>query len=246
MRTRFSIMTYNVHSCIGRDGIASPERIAEIIALYGADIICLQELDSGLLRSGKEDQAREIADLLNMDFHFHPSLRVEEGEFGNAVLTRFPSIVARASELPTLPGRTYREQRGALWVRTGIEGRDVNVITTHLGLSHKERLAQSEALLGPEWLGHPECSGPVVLCGDLNSVPLLGVVHRRFAAALSDASRSIPWGRARTWPSNFPFMRLDHVFLSRDIEVEKVTVPRTKLTGAASDHLPVIATLRIV
>ena len=62
MPIRFSIMTYNVHSCIGSDGQASPERIAEIIALYQADIICLQELDSNLLRSGKADQAREIAD----------------------------------------------------------------------------------------------------------------------------------------------------------------------------------------
>lgn len=245
MPIRFSVMTYNVHSCIGGDGIAAPERIADIIALYGADIICLQELDSGLLRSGRENQARSIADRLNMDFHFHPSLRVEEGEYGNAVLTRFPSRVVKAAPLPMLPGRTYQEQRGALWVRVELQGITVQVITTHLGLNHTERLAQSEALLGPDWLHDPSCRPPIVLCGDLNTVPLLGFVFRRFAAVLSDSCKGTPWGRGRTWPSRFPFMRLDHVFLSPGIVVEKAVVPGTKLTRRASDHLPLIVMLRI-
>src|SRR5574337_1522750 len=153
MQARFSVMTYNVHSCIGRDGTASPERIAEVLALYEVDIICLQELDSGLLRSGKVDQAREIADRLKMDYHFHPALKVEEGEYGNAILSRFPSTVLRGSALPTFPGRTYREQRGALWAAIRIGDFSLNMITTHLGLSRIERRAQAEALLGPEWLG---------------------------------------------------------------------------------------------
>lgn len=237
-------MTYNVHSCIGRDGTASTERIAEVLALYEVDIICLQELDSGLLRSGKADQAREIADRLKMDYHFHPSLKVEEGEYGNAVLSRFPLKVKRADALPMLPGRTLREQRGALWIEASIDGVSLNVINTHLGLSHYERTAQTEALLGPEWLGHPDCVAPLVLCGDLNTVPLVGV-YRRFARALVDASRILDWGRGRTWPSAFPVMRLDHVFLTRDITVENVMVPGTRLTRMASDHLPLLATLAI-
>lgn len=237
-------MTYNVHSCIGRDGLSLPERIAEIIALYEADVICLQELDSGLTRSGKVDQAREIADRLNMDFHFHPSLRVEEGEYGNAVLTRFPSQLVRAMALPMLPGRTLREQRGALWIRIRIEEAVVNIITTHLGLSAAERAAQTEFLLGPELLAHDGCRPPVILCGDLNTVPLFGV-YRHFAAVLIDASRSLPWGRGRTYPSGFPFLRLDHVFVSGNIAVNSVMVPYTRLTRMASDHLPLIARVTI-
>jgi endonuclease/exonuclease/phosphatase family metal-dependent hydrolase len=244
MPIRFSIMTYNVHSCIGSDGRASPERIAEIIALYQADIICLQELDSNLLRSGKADQAREIADRLNMDFHFHPSLRVEEGEYGIAVLSRFPSRMIRASALPMLSGRRVSEQRGALWVTVQVDGRQINVLNTHLGLSARERLAQAEELLGTRWLGEPSCVAPLVLCGDLNTVPLFGV-YRRFAEILADASRSVGLGRGRTYPSAFPFMRLDHVFMSHDIEVEQVAVPRTRLTRIASDHLPLIARIMI-
>ncbi len=238
-------MTYNVHSCIGSDGAASPARIAEVIALYGADIICLQELDIRLLRSGKEDQAREIADRLKMEFHFHPSLRFEEeGEYGNAVLTRFPLRAIKAGELPTLAGRRDVEQRGALWVRVTVEGRDLNIITTHLGLAWRERLAQTEELLGPSWTGSAECRPPVILCGDLNALPLSNV-YRRFAAAFVDACCGRTWKPGNTWHSRFPFMRIDHVFVSHDITVEKLVVPRTKLTRIASDHLPVVAVVTV-
>jgi endonuclease/exonuclease/phosphatase family metal-dependent hydrolase len=143
-----------------------------------------------------------------------------------------------------LPGRKTYEQRGALWVQVRADGRRLNVLTTHLGLSAAERRAQTEELVGPGWLGHPACQAPLALCGDLNTVPLFGV-YRRFAEKLSDASNSVGWGRGRTYPSRFPFMRLDHVFVSPDIVVEQVSVPKTRLTTAASDHLPLIAVLTI-
>jgi len=46
------IMTYNVHRCVGVDGRADPRRIAEVIAAYQPDIVALQELDVGRLRTG--------------------------------------------------------------------------------------------------------------------------------------------------------------------------------------------------
>jgi endonuclease/exonuclease/phosphatase family metal-dependent hydrolase len=79
----------------------------------------------------------------------------------------------------------------------------------------------------------------------MNTVPFFGIAFRRFAAVLSDACKGTTWCRSRTWTSRFPFMRLDHVFLSSAISVEKVVVPGTKLTRIASDHLPLIVTLRI-
>jgi endonuclease/exonuclease/phosphatase family metal-dependent hydrolase len=51
-------MTCNVHSCAGRDRKISPQRIADVIAHHESDIIALQELDIGLLRTRMIDQAR--------------------------------------------------------------------------------------------------------------------------------------------------------------------------------------------
>ena len=63
------------------------------------------------------------------------------------------------------------EPRGAICVEIELGGRCFQVINTHLSLSPRERRIQAEALLGPEWLGHPDCRAPRVLCGDFNAAP---------------------------------------------------------------------------
>ena len=163
------VMTYNVHRCVGIDGRLSPARIARIIAQHQPDFVALQELDAGRPRTGGIDQAHEIARHLEMAYHFHPTIVVEEERYGNAILSRLPMrLVKRA----VLPGSGWgREPRGAIWVSLEADGPAIQVINTHLGLSRRERLTQADALLGPDWLGHPDCRGPKILLGDLNAGP---------------------------------------------------------------------------
>jgi hypothetical protein len=151
------IMTYNVHSCVGMDGKLDAERIARVIARARPDVVALQELDVGRVRTGSMDQAHRIAHHLAMEFHFHPALHLEEERYGDAILTHLPMRLVKAGALPGLPGKPQLEPRGALWVAVEHDGREIQVLNTHLGLLRRERIAQVEALLGPEWLGHPQC-----------------------------------------------------------------------------------------
>ena len=180
------VMTYNVHSCIGMDGKLTPERIARVIARYAPDIVALQELDVGRLRTEGMDQAHLIARYLEMDFHFHPALHIEEERYGDAILTHLPMRLVKVGALPGLPGKPFLEPRGAMWVEIDVQGTPIQVLNTHLGLLPSERLAQVEALLGPEWLAHPDCLGPVILCGDFNAPPSSRVC-RRLRDRLKDA-----------------------------------------------------------
>lgn len=240
----FSVMTYNVHSCIGTDGRADVERIAEVIAPFACDVVALQELDMETARSGGRDQAREIADMVLMHYHFQPLLWLERGRYGNAILSRHPLTVLRAAELPTLAGRPRIERRGAIWARIAIGAVDVQVVSTHLGLNGRERRMQAEALLGPEWAGSPEFREPLVLCGDFNASPA-SAVCRMIRGRFRDAAREAGPAGSATWPSRFPLFRLDYVFLAGDIRVRQIFVHRTPLTRAASDHLPVVADLEL-
>jgi endonuclease/exonuclease/phosphatase family metal-dependent hydrolase len=107
----------------------------------------------------------------------------------------------------------------------------------------RERRLQVDALLGEEWLNHPKCHSPFILLGDFNAMPG-SRSYRRLAYLLSDAQRSRPRGRRLpTFPSHFPVLRLDHIFLSSGFEIVHIDVPRTALTLVASDHLPVVADL---
>lgn len=235
------VMTYNVHSCLGMDGRLAPERVARLIARYDADIIALQELDVSRARSGGIDQALAIAKYLEMDFHFHPTLHLEEERYGDAIVTHLPMRLVRAGSLPGLP---HLEPRGALWVAVDLGGVELQVINTHLGLTARERRMQVDALLGPLWLGSPECRSPVVLCGDFNAFPS-STVCRRLRERLKDAQADYAIQRPRaTFFGRFPMARIDHVFISTDLEVVDIEVPTSALARVASDHLPLVVELK--
>lgn len=234
------LLTYNVHSCIGTDRRLVPERIAEVIAAAKPDIIGLQELDVGRRRTGGIDQAHAIAAILEMQHHFHAALNVEEERYGDAILTALPAELVKAGSLPSVG-----EQRGALWIEVEVGEKRLQVFNTHFGLRRIDRMRQAEVLLGPEWLGNDRCAGePVVLLGDFNSITS-SPPYKRLAGSLQDVRTRISTQLGPTYPSRFPLLRIDHVFVSSDIDVVDASVLSTPLAKLASDHLPLMATIEI-
>ncbi len=239
------VMTYNVHSCIGLDGKVDAARIARVIAQANPDVVALQELDVGRDRSLGQDQARLIAHYLEMEFHFHPAMHIEEERYGDAILTHLPLRLIKAGPLPGLADKPKLEPRGAIWAAVQFNGQEVHIINTHLGLQSRERLAQIDCLLGQDWLGHPDCRGPVVLCGDLNAQPT-SAVCRRIAAQMQDAQIALAQHRPRgTFPSRFAAARIDHIFVDHSVDVTAIEIADSHLAKVASDHLPLLVQLRI-
>ena len=238
------IMTYNVHRCVGVDGRLDVARVAAVIAQRRPDIVALQELDVGRRRTGAVDQAHAIAHRLGMSFHFHAAMRVEEEHYGDAILAASPLTVIRAGPLPGSPTLRALEPRGALWLELEIEGRRLQVLNTHLGLVPHEQRAQAAALVGPDWIGGDLRRDPLIVLGDFNATPHASV-YRTFARSLADARTVCRERRAGpTFPSRFPMLAIDHVFVSPDIEVVGVEAFAAPLARSASDHLPLIVDFR--
>lgn len=231
------LMTYNVRSCRGMDGLSEPGRIAEVIARHDPDIVALQEIDVGRRRTGGVDQARAVAMHLNMKTHFHPALHIAEERYGDAILTTLPSRLVKAGPLPSLG-----EARGAIWVAISFGLVEVNVFNTHLGLRPRERIRQVETLLGPTWLGHPDAKArPTILMGDFNAGPYSApfkLLNRR----LDEVQAEAPGKPRSTFPAWFPLLRIDHIFV-RGLTVVDADVDAQGLARRASDHLPLIATV---
>ncbi|MFS8056900.1 endonuclease/exonuclease/phosphatase family protein [Rhizobium sp. BR 317] len=230
------ILTYNVHSCIGTDRKIDPARIAAVIAEAQADIVALQEIDVRRHRTGGVDQASMIASLLKMEAHFNPALTVADEQYGDALITALPTKAIKAGPLPSLG-----EPRGALSVEVMIGDRQLHLVNTHLGLRGRDRVQQMSALLGPAWLpaGGKDLAS-TILCGDFNAVPV-SAAYRLATRVLKDVQLSGNQPARPTFPSRYPLMRLDHVFVSADLAVLGASVPRNRLTSLASDHLPLIA-----
>jgi len=238
----FRLVCYNVHGCRGMDGKFSPQRIARVISGLEPDVICLQELDQSRTRSGGIDQVDAIANSLRVDYHFHAVAEIDDGRFGNAVLSPHPLRSIASGPLPALRTLPGLEDRGVLWVTVAFPGCDVHVINTHLSILEQERRLQVDALMAPDWVGGLD-GMPAVFCGDLNAAPDSYTCRR-----LGEQLRSVDNGRARrsalnTWSSRIPMRRIDHVFVTDAVQVREVRVPRTRLTRVASDHLPLVVDL---
>jgi endonuclease/exonuclease/phosphatase family metal-dependent hydrolase len=238
------IMTYNVHRCVGLDGKLDVARTAKVIAQCRPDIVALQELDVGRMRTGLVDQAHAIAELVGMRFHFHPAFRVEEEAYGDAILSALPMRLVKAGPLPGSNAVRGLEPRGAVWVKIQLDGAELDVVNTHLGLIPHEQRAQADALVSTQWMAHADCTDPAILIGDFNATARHGA-YRRLVARLRDAQHAGRRRRVRTFPARFPMLRIDHVFISRSVTVTGVHAPRTALTRIASDHLPLVVDFRI-
>jgi len=241
------LMTYNVHRCVGTDRRLDIERVAEVIAAETPDVVALQELDVGRVRTRREDQAHRLAELLKMSFHFHPAMTVEEELYGDAILTALPERRIRAEGLPLYRRVPGLEPRGALWIEVMVGDTPVQIINTHLGLVPQEQKRQAAALLGERWMASDHWTAPGVLLGDFNATPY-SATYRMLRAALRDAQTQgggPPRPATATFPSRFPFMRIDHVFLTRGLETVAVRSPYDGRARLASDHLPLVVDLAL-
>ena len=237
------LATYNVHRCVGTDRRLDVERVAGVIAACNADIVALQELDVGRRRTGHVDQAHRLAELLRMKSHFHPAMSVEEERYGDAILTALPERLVRAGALPGLPRLRGLEPRGALWVAVDIGGGvELQVINTHLGLVPREQQVQAAALIGEDWMASEAFTAPAVLLGDFNASPL-SKTYRMLTAVIRDAQAGLGRSPTATFPSGFPFMRIDHVFVAGAVTVTRVASPFDARARVASDHLPLVVDL---
>jgi endonuclease/exonuclease/phosphatase family metal-dependent hydrolase len=232
----FRVMTYNLHHGEGVDGRVDLERIAAVIREQQADLVALQEVDRGVQRTARRDFPAELAALTGLTCVFSNNFSFLGGEYGNAVLSRFPVKRWTNTHLRMLrPG----EQRGVLQVVVEVRGRELVFLSTHLDYRRDdaERLANvvqfREVLAG--YAGRP-----VVVAGDFNDTP----GSRTWAAMaerFDDVWRLAGAGDGFTFPSTGPDRRIDYLWVGKGAPLRplRAWVPRTE----ASDHLPLVAEL---
>jgi endonuclease/exonuclease/phosphatase family metal-dependent hydrolase len=221
-------------------------RIAAVIASLEPDIVALQEVDVGRRRTGGVDQAHEIARRLGMTHRFNAALRVEEEEYGDAILTTLPERLIKAGPLPGYARIPQLEPRGALWVAVDVDGAELNIINTHLGLVPREQQIQALSLAGPDWLQAAPGHTPLVVLGDFNATRGTVVYRTLMTARMLDARSLVRATRnTATFPSPMPVLRIDHVFVRGAIKVEAVLTPQDPVSRVASDHLPLVVDISL-
>jgi endonuclease/exonuclease/phosphatase family metal-dependent hydrolase len=231
------VMSYNIQHGRGMDGKVDLERIAAVINGEKADIVALQEVDRGVARTDRRDLPQELAKLTGMEFFFDKNIPHQGGEYGNAVLTRFPILERTNTHLRML---RPNEQRGVIQLVLDVQGRRVLFMNTHIDYRRDdserlENVSQFKEILA----GHEKM--PVIFCGDFNDLPG-SRTHEAMKKLLADSWEVAGEGDGFTFRADNPVRRIDYIFVTRDsIEPLKIWVP----SSLASDHLPVVAELRL-
>jgi endonuclease/exonuclease/phosphatase family metal-dependent hydrolase len=233
------VATYNIHK--GVRGVG-PRRRLEIhnlghaVEQLDADIVCLQEVrkvhrKEALFFSLWPDMPQ--ADFLAPEGYevvYRSNALTRHGEHGNAMLSRWPVLSHQHEDMSD-----HRfEQRGFLHCEVHIYERSLHVLVVHLGLIRASRVRQVEQLkryidkeIAPDQ--------PLLVAGDFNDWGR--TVRNSFASC---GLVSFEHAQAATFPSRMPLVQLDYVY-ARGLKALGLMVPRGRIWGRMSDHLPLIA-----
>jgi endonuclease/exonuclease/phosphatase family metal-dependent hydrolase len=207
--------------------VANLDSIAELVSDY--DIVGLQEVDCGSLRSGFVNQAKYLASHAGFPWWTHQANRKVGviAHAGNGVLSRYQPDRVDEHRLPgAIPGR------GALVLRFGTAEHALWLVVLHLALGRRARRQQLR------YVAHLIDRHPyVVVMGDLNTGPS----SREVTEFCERADLVLPRRDLPTFPSWRPERAIDHILVSPGLRVRSMDV----LESTLSDHRPVAMTLEL-
>ncbi len=232
------VMTYNIQHGAGADERVDLQRTAEAIRREKPDIVALEEVDKGVMRTGRQNLPMLLGSLTGMTVYFNNNFNFQGGEYGNAVLTRFPILMETNTHYRMI--RT-NEQRGVIQMILNVNGHKILFMATHIDYrpDNQERL-MNVAEMKEIVKKYPGL--PVVICGDFNDTPD-GRVYNTMKQSFADVWALVGEGKGLTYPSPVPKKRIDYIWISRDKSLQPTIawVPNTQ----ASDHRPLVAELRL-
>ena len=233
------VMSYNIHHAnppSQKDSI-DIEAIVNTIKKQDPDLVALQEIDENTERSGPGNQAEIIAKKLKMNFFFGKAIDFDGGSYGVAILSKYSLQEEKVYKLPTNPG-TGGEPRVLALAQVKLpNGKLLKFGSTHLDAQKENtnRVLQIKEIA--EISSKEEL--PLIIAGDFNASPGSKVISLLDEELTRTCNNCEP-----TIPVNNPLRAIDFItytpkqnFLMKDHKVIDETY--------ASDHLPVMATLKI-
>lgn len=241
------VLVYNVHAGKDASGADNLARVAALVRSVDADVVLLQEVDRRTERSGRVDQPATLARLTGYAAAFGRTLDYQGGEYGIALLSRWPIVRDTLVPLPIEPpqaraGGSY-EPRGALIVTVAAPGgAPLAIVNTHLDASRDDAWRRQEIRTVLAIADSLRAAGtPTLVGGDLNSTPESAVQEAVRAGGLRDAWTECGRGDGLTYPADSAIKRIDYLYLTGGATCAEATVPRSD----ASDHRPLLVRVRV-
>lgn len=229
------VMSYNIHHGRGTDDKVDLDRIANLINDWNPDLVALQEVDNATSRSNFMNQTDTLAFKTEMFSIFGKNIDVFGGEYGNAVLSRYPIIHSENRKLPKVGNS---EQRGLLAVWIQLKDKDDLTVFISTHFDHREKNA--ERLKSVEkikfWIDRGDFGSDLIFAGDLNDTPSSKIIltMNTFCDGTNQSDKY------KTYPAENPDRQLDYIYTCNKGEyiIDSYHVINASIF---SDHLPLIS-----
>ncbi len=232
------VMTYNIHEAFDVNNRLDLNGILTTITQSDPDIIVLQEVDTGVIMSGTTDQAKWLAQRLNM--FLAPVTSADHIWQSDVILSKYPILHYEEIIL-----QSPSEDDTLLRADIEIAAQQISVYAVHFSaFSSADRRIQADVAIP-----YVSANGSTIKiwAGDFNvdaytTDPVDQGIYADITAFLNDSfDVALSQTGNLTWPSTGPYQRIDYVFVTPTITVLSHTVP----TSLSSDHLPVVTQLQI-
>ena len=243
-RNRMSLLSFNIQTGVDtrdyreyvtkswkhlvplRERIGNLNRIASLVHSY--DVVGLQEVDSGSLRTGFLDQTEYLAHRARFPYWYRQVNRSlgKIAQHSNGVLSRIRPHCVDEHKLPGLRGR------GAMLVEIKTNRESLLICIMHLALGKRARSLQL-AYIG-ELVGE---YSQLVVMGDFNC----GTQSRELRKLIDSTHLRLPVEDLKTFPSWRPNRKFDHILISESLRLKNTRV----LDHTHSDHLPICVEIEL-
>lgn len=233
------VLSYNIHHCNppSKEGLIDVGAIAKAIQLQSPDLVALQGVDVNTKRSGHINQAALLANKLKMKVYFAKAIAHDGGDYGVAILSKYPLSEEQTFMLPKNNDAKAEQRVLALATVTLPDGHKIKFASTHLDAQKADanrllQVAEINRLTAKESL-------PIIVAGDLNADPsseTISIFDQQFIRTCTDCAFTIPVINPRKTIDHIAFKKGDRFsVVSHEVIAERY----------ASDHLPVLAVLRL-
>jgi len=219
---QLKVVSFNIRSGLS----SSIDQVADVLKDLDADVIAVQEVDVGVKRTHREDQAAILGEKLGMRHIFAGAIKREGGDYGVALLTKLP--VTKAGRIELKASWAY-EPRVAIDATVCHDGEEVRVIAVHADVFPWASEANTKELAK---VLH-DATGKVIVAGDLNATPKEGPVKSLVGVGLKDLIATTAEGPTFLGSDR----RIDYVFANDPLDTEVVSARR--VDTKVSDHIPV-------
>lgn len=224
-----TVMTYNVKNCDLGEQI---EAIAADIQAENPAVVCVQEIDRDVNRSGNRDVLKELAAALGMNYAFYPAISLQGGAYGLGILSVYPLEACTAVPLEVRKGDEARILASAT---INVNGRQIKIYNTHLSFEDTDQRKQQWDFIS-ETLANEQL--PFVLSGDFN---VTDIQEFSYLTGVSGVNNAQTQYETYIGEDDGGFRCLDNIFVSDDLKVLSQRMGET----SASDHRPLVAEIQL-